>query len=256
MKQENFVLTLENNESPIIITVPHGGMKNQYASWLNSFFQKRIKSQNPEENVIKGEKIVVGGDGQILNIVADILKEYPANVIIGLLPRSLIDYNRFVPEVAYADKKLKPFYDAYHQAIIDTIQRLKNNSAFGDSIFLFDFHGFGKQPIEEKEFDIILGTNGISSPHKSDQALYNFFKEKYKVFCAGMDGLPKESELYKGDTTNLYYHTEYNIDGLLIEIAPKFRSLKIGSSKKDGQQLAKDFSDFFHHIEKNYWNKR
>lgn len=250
IQQNNFVLTVENNNSPIIITVPHGGMKHNYAAWLESFFQARSKSDTPEENIIKGEKIVLGGDGQILHIVMDIIKTYSANVIVGLLPRAFVDYNRFVPEVAYADEKIRPYYDAYHQAITDTIKRLQTNTAFGDFIFLFDFHGFGRQPIEGSEFDIILGTNGISSPAKSDYALYEFFKTKYTVFCAGKDGLPEESDLYKGDTTNLYYHTQYGIDGVLVEIAPKFRSSKIAKSKEDGIAIANDFADFFRHIDK------
>lgn len=249
IQQKDFVLTIENINSPIIITVPHGGMKQHYAAWLEIFFQSRSKSDRAEENIIKGEKIVLGGDSQIVHIVMDIIKTYSANVIVGLLPRSFVDYNRFVPEVAYADEKIRPYYAAYHQAIVDTIKRLQANTAFGD-IFLFDFHGFGQQPIKGSEFDVILGTSGVSSPAKSDYALYDFFKEKYKVFCAGKDGLPEESELYKGDTTNLYYHTNYGIDGLLVEIAPKFRSAKVAKSKEDGMDIAKHFADFFHHIDR------
>ncbi|MFA6515051.1 MAG: hypothetical protein WCT42_02175 [Candidatus Paceibacterota bacterium] len=249
MKNENFVLTLENNESPIIITVPHGGMPNRYASWLDPFFQKRIKSDNPSENLITGEKIVVGSDGQIMHIVADILKEYPANAIIGLLPRSFVDYNRFVPEVAYTDQKIKPFYGAYHNAIIETIERLKKNKKI---IFLFDFHGFGKQPIDGMEFDVIIGTDGKTSPLKTDKFLYDYFGDKYKVFCAGMKGLPKnESESYRGNTTNLWYYLKYKniLDSMLIEISPKFRSSKGENSKENGIQIARDFASYFKKVD-------
>jgi N-formylglutamate amidohydrolase len=249
IQQKDFVLTVENTNSPIIITVPHGGMKQQYASWLETFFQARSKSEIPEENIINGQRVVLGGDGQILHIVMDIIKSYSANVIVGLLPRKFVDYNRFVPELAYADEKIRPYYDAYHQAIADTIKRLQANTAFGDFIFLFDFHGFGRQPIEGIEFDIILGTNGVSSPAKSDHALYEFFKTKYTVFCVGKEGLSEESELYKGDTTNLYYHTQYGIDGVLVEIAPKFRSSKIAKSKENGIAIATHFADFFRQID-------
>lgn len=247
LKQNNFMFILENNNSPIIITVPHGGMSNVYGSWLEPLYKKRTKSENKEENIIKGERIVTGGDNHILHIVMDIIKEYPANVIVGLLPRAFVDYNRFVPEVAYADENLQRFYQAYHEAIDDTIKRLKKNPDF-DPV-LFDFHGFGKQPMENKEFDIILGTNGESAPARVDKYLYDSLREKYKIFCANMDGLPKESELYKGDTTNLYYYKKHKIDALLVEIAPKFRNSKIVNAKENGEKLAKDFGIFFHKLD-------
>lgn len=246
-KQENFVINIRSDESPIIITVPHGGMKNAYGSWLELFFKKRIKSEIPEENLIKKEKIVIGGDSQILHVMADILKGYSANAIIGLLPRVFVDYNRFVPEVAYADERIKSFYKAYHQAISETVKRVKNR--WGVAV-LFDFHGFGKQPIEGLEFDIILGTNAESCPGEMDKYFYNSLKDKYKIFCAGMDGLPIESNLYKGDTTNLFYHQKYGIDAMLIEIAPRFRSSNLEDSKMLGERLAQDLAGFFYELEK------
>ncbi len=248
MKEKNFTLTLENLNSPVIITVPHGGMKNSYATWLEAFFQKRVKSENPEINCIKGEKIVTGGDNQILHLVSDVLKAYKANAVIGLLPRSMVDYNRFIPEVAYSDKNLKIFYDAYHKAIEETIEKLLTKYKI---VTLLDFHGFGQQPIIGREFDIILGTNGESSPRGMDKFLFSYFKElDYKVFCAGVDGMPKkESELYNGDTTNLYYHKKYGIEGLLVEISPKFRSAKITDSKKDGKLLSTHLVSFLQTLE-------
>lgn len=243
IQQNNFVLVLENTDSPIIITVPHGGMSSIYGSWLESLYEKRSKSENKEENIIQGERIVTGGDNNILHIVMDIIKEYPANVIVGLLPRGFVDYNRFVPEVAYADKNLQTFYQAYHQAIDDTIKRLKENPKFSPT--LFDFHGFGKQPMNNREFDIILGTNGESTPARVDRYVYDFLPGNYEIFCANMDGLPEENELYKGDTTNLYYYKKHNIDALLVEIAPKFRSSKIANAKENGEKLAKDWGIFF-----------
>ncbi len=242
MKEENFTLTLENEESPILITVPHGGMKNNYGSWLNLFFKPRTTSEIKENNFIKGEKVVTGGDGQILHIVSDILKGYRANAVIGLLPRCFVDYNRFVPEVAYADETVKPFYDAYHQAIGRLIEKLLVRHPV---VTLFDFHGFGTQPLPDKEFDVILGTNAESSPNQIDRFFYESLKEKYQIFSAGMDGLPRESDLYKGDTTNLHYHRKYGIDGLLVEIAPRFRSRKQPDSKENGQKLAADLTAFF-----------
>lgn len=247
MQQRNFVLTEENHSSPIIITVPHGGIKNGQGSWLNLFFKERIKSEKAIENFIDGEKIVFGGDGQIMHIVADIIKKYEANVVVGLLPRLFVDYNRFNRKVAYFDEKMKPFYLEYHRSIDKIIRKLL---VIHKNVILFDFHGFGNQPIKDRKFDIILGTDNQSSPKKIDKFLYSFFKKQYEVFCSGMDGLPEESDMYKGDTTNLFYYKKYGIDSLLVEIAPRFRSPKILDSKKNGEKLADDFSKFFAVLDK------
>lgn len=240
-KQKNFVLSIVNDESPIIITVPHGGMTNSSGAWLGTIFNKRIKSDVPEENFIKGEKIVLVGDNNIAHIAFDILRAHQANIVIGLLPRGFVDYNRFVREVAYNDEKLEEYYDSYHQTISETIERLKEK---WDKVFLFDLHGFGKQPLEGLEFDIILGTNGETSIYKTDEALYGSLSNKYQIFSAGRDGLPAESDLYKGDTTNLFYGKKYSIDTMLVEIAPRFRHKKYVDSKVLGQQLSKDFGEF------------
>jgi hypothetical protein len=242
MEQQDFVLLLEA-KSPIIITVPHGGMPARYCGWMDLIFSRRIQPDNPDLRYIDGEKISVGGDNQIMFLVSDILKEYPANVIIGLLSRSLVDYNRFVPEVAYSDPDIAKYYQAYHQMIEREIWRARKN--YGLSAVLLDIHGFGKQPYPELEFDIILGTAGKSSPNGTDIFLYRKLKEKYRVFCAGQDGLPEENTLYRGDTTNLIYHEKYGIDGVLIEVAPWFR--------KDamlGRELAKDMALALKELEK------
>jgi len=244
MKEENFTLVLEELDSSILITVPHGGMNSKYGSWLECFFNKRVKSDIEEKNYIDGEKIVIGGDGQVLHIVSDILKQKKVNLVAGLLPRNFVDYNRFVPEVAYADENIAQYYKAYHQAIEETIEKLLTKHKV---VTLFDFHGFGKQPIENETFDIILGTNGESSPRHVDIFLFNSLEEKYNIFCAG---LRNSTEFYVGDSTNLYYHKKYGIEGLLVEISPKFRSSKLKDSKEKGRQLSHDLASFFIEVEK------
>ena len=81
-----------------------------------------------------------------------------------------------------------------------------------------------------------------------DKLFYDLLKEKYEIFSAGRDGLPDESDMYRGDTTNLYYHRKYGIDSMLIEIAPRFRSKTEPGSKESGQELAKDISMFLTEI--------
>lgn len=247
MKEKNFVLNVENLDSPVIITVPHGGMGVGYSSWLENFFKKRSRSDNLTENYIKGEKVVLMGDMNVLHIASDVLKDYKVNIISGLLPRIFVDYNRFVPEVAYSDPKIKPFYDYYHEEIDKTIQKLLK---YHDKIILFDIHGFGKQPIEGKEFDIILGTNdGETSPNNFDRIFYNFLSNDYSIFVSELNNLPKETEIYKGDTTNLYYYKKYGIDAILVEIAPKFRKGEF--AKEKGQKISSDLALFFKKLESN-----
>lgn len=245
MEEKNFVMTVKNINSPVIITVPHGGMTTSYGSWLENFFNPRVKYEEPDKNCINGEKIVIGGDGPVLHIACDILKKYSANIVAGLLPRKFVDYNRFVPEVAYSDPKIKPFYLAYHNTIKKSIKTLLK---YHSKVILIDLHGFKTQPIEGKEFDIILGTNnGESSPNNFDKLLYNFLTPYYNVFCYNVDDLPEESDLYRGDTTNKYYYNKYGIDAILLETSTEFR---VGeSSKKMGQKLSFDLASFFKYIE-------
>jgi N-formylglutamate amidohydrolase len=239
--QEDFILSLQNFRSPILITVPHGGMPRRYGSWLELFFQKRTD----------GDNRVVRGDAYVWHVVADMFKKYPANAVVGLLPRVYVDYNSFDSEMAYSDKKLKPFYEAYHNAIDEIIEELFKR--WGD-VVLLDFHGFSKQPMAEKNFDIILGTsNGESSSSRIDKFIYQSMRDKYQVFCSDQDGLPQESDLYKGDTTNLYYHNKYELDGVLVEISPRFRE-KSSESQRAGIELADDFATVLNNLEKELKN--
>jgi len=221
-------------------------MNSKYSSWLKNFFKERTKAEEKEKNIIQGEKIALGGDGQIWHIVCDILKDYPANAVMGLLPRNIVDYNRFIKEVAYADKKVSTFYDFYHKSIERIIKKLLLKHK---KVILLDLHGFGTQPIVENTFDIILGTNDKeTSPDKIDEFFYSSLKNNYKIFCNGVDNMPPET-LYKGDTSNLYYYKKFGINTMLIEIASKFRSGKISSSKENGKQLAKDIARFLKQLE-------
>ncbi|MEI6836070.1 MAG: hypothetical protein WCK59_04515 [Candidatus Falkowbacteria bacterium] len=71
-------------------------------------------------------------------------------------------------------------------------------------------------------------------------------KDKYQIFCAGTSNLPAaELDLYKGDTTNLFYYKKHQIDAVLVEISSKFRSSKMENSKELGQKLSQDLGDFF-----------
>ena len=242
ISQKNFVLSVVNYDSPIIITVPHGGLSKIYGSWLENFFQPRPKIDYSQsiKKPPTSEKIVLGGDAQIWHLVADILKAHPVNAVMGLLPRLFIDYNRLIPEIAYNDKHLKVYYDYYHKCISKIIEKLL---LIHKNVILLDMHGFAKQPLSDHTFDFIIGSNnGETSPNKIDSFIYEDMKDKYHIFCASKDGLPSESDSYRGDTTNLHYYKKYNIDTLLIEISTKFRSRDVVNSKENGIKLANDFA--------------
>lgn len=241
--QSNFVLRVMKGTSPVIITVPHGGLRAESASWLDALFVKRIMPERGSANMVKGERIILSQEAQVMHITADILKECPVNLIVGLLPRAYVDYNRFVPEVAYVDPNIKPYYDAYHHEISTAIERLRK---WHRTIYLFDFHGFREQPLLNKEYDIILGTNGETCPGETDKLLYSSLGNKYSIFCAGEgNNRTDEFEAYRGNTTNLHYYKKYGVEAMLVEIAPRFRSAKDPYSREYGKQLAKDFAKFF-----------
>jgi predicted N-formylglutamate amidohydrolase len=254
LNEKNFVLSVEESDSPIILTVPHGGMSQMYSSWLENFFRKRQKPDYSQstEKIPTGERVALGRDGQIWHVVSDILKNYSTNAVMGLIPRVFIDYNRLIPEVAYVDQRLKVFYDYYHERVSRIIEKI---ILIHGKAILFDMHGFGKQPLNDRTFDFIIGTNdGETSPNKIDSFVYEQMKDKYQIFCSGQDDLPTESDAYKGDTTNLYYHKKYNIDSLLIEISPKFRSKDVANSKENGIKLSEDFALCFKELEKRLGN--
>jgi len=254
ISQKNFVFSVTDYSSPIIITVPHGGLSQAYASWLENFFQTRqtISSASPLKDLSASETICTGGDQNIWHIAADILKVYSANAIMGLLPRAYVDYNRFTPEIAYADQRLESYYTYYHERIGQLIQKLL---LIHQKVILLDLHGFAKQPIEGRTFDLIIGTNnGETTPNKFDVQIYDRLKSEYQIFCAGCDGWPKESEAYKGDTTNLHYHRKYGVDSLLLEISPRFRNPTIENSREKGIKLAGDLARCFKELAERLGN--
>jgi len=243
MEEKNFVITVENNNSPVIITIPHGGMGRRQTSWLNVFFEDRKSLQKRD----KYGEVFLGGDINVMYIVADILKLYKANVVAGLLPRLFVDYNRFSKKIAFSDRKIESYYDEYHGSIKKIIEKLLKHHK---NVVLFDFHGFGSHDPRFKKFDIIISTNKHPGPNDVDRLFFREMNKKYKVFCSGVNGF-SENELFLGDTTNFHYHKKYGIDALLVEVSPKFRSLKFSSNaRKNGENLAKNLAKFFLQLQK------
>lgn len=233
MKSEsNFILTIKK-ESPIIISVPHGGQKH---TWINKIFETRIPNN-------KKGRFVLEGDKNILDIAIPIIKNINCSGVIGLLPRNIVDYNRFgfLPE----DETAKKSYKEYHKQIKNIITKTKEKFS---NTYLFDFHGFGIQPDKKKEFDIIIGCcEGKTTPSNIHKQLYQWMTKKgYSVFCAEEDGYEQEFEMYRGDTTNLKYNELFGIDAILIEIAQKYRFNNHEEySKQQNIELIQNFEEFF-----------
>lgn len=227
--------------SRVIITIPHDGTYRNHD--LRYLYQPRKEG-------------VFGPDKHIAALSLDILPITQIIAIRGLLPRGFVDYNRSLkgdehydpclpdgtPEKALEDSTLQNFYHHYHDRISASIKRM--GTIFGkEHLLLLDIHGYKTQPLEQ-EYDLILGTGNKSTvQNKVDESFAWFFQEKnYKVFLP--DHKPRQSDVddpFNGAFTVRYHTQEHNINGIQIEIAPRFRTNK---GKELGKKLASDIASF------------
>ena len=199
----------------------------------------------------KGAK---GRDSHIWPIVKDILLRVRVNAVRGIFPRHFIDYNRspeginYYPlsqketETAFDDTRLKPFYDYYHQIIVNLLR--KAIRTYGqEKCLLVDFHGFAKQP-SYGEYDLIFGTGNRITVHSSiDQVLSDFFLARgYRVFLPVEETIGQQEDVYSADFTVRHYAEKFGIDAIQIEVAKRFRILE---GKEIGQRLSIDIAAFF-----------
>lgn len=228
-------------QSPVILTVPHDGEPFQNFKLL--------------ETRKTGYR---GRDRCVWAVTQDILEATQASAVRGLMPRSLIDYNRAWPEginyypnsqkgvhTALDDEILVPMYRNYH----DEIDRLICRSLieFGaEKTLVMDLHGFTNQPpyAPDGGYDLILGTgNRISIPHGYvDEDFANHMTSKgYKVFLPTSLSLGPEEDWYSADFTTRHHSEKHGINVIQVEIASRFREK---GARAIGQRLSRDIADF------------
>ena len=139
---------------PIILTCSHGGTKRPAG----------LSERRPEDTPVTctgGNAFATGRDNftaEITEAVAQKIFDLTGlspYVVIATFRRRYIDANR-PPECAFTTPTAQPFYDEYHDHIIEFVTEiLAQNQNRG---FLFDIHGTARD-----DFDLYLGTrNGAT----------------------------------------------------------------------------------------------
>lgn len=248
IQMENGLVIFETKEiSPVLISIPHDGLPFQAFS---GFFEPRKLGYR-------------GRDLYVWPVAKDILVSANVNAIRGLMPRTLIDYNRAWPDginyypltqkevhTALDDMRLVQAYQHYHASIDRILER--SIREFGkEKTLLIDLHGFSKQPpyAPEGGYDLILGTgNRISVPYGNiDEMLAeNMTSRGYKVFLPKDTSLGPEEDYYSADFTTRHHSEKHDINVIQIEIASRFRK---PGARELGQKLSRDFAEF---IRDNY----
>lgn len=243
VSQENWLMVFKTKKPcPVIISVPHDGFPYRA---LSGMFEPRK----------------IGYHGRDLNvwpIAKDVLIAANVNAIRGLLPRTLVDYNRAWPNAinyypltqkevhtALDDERLALPYHQYHSTIDKLVER-SNREIGKDKTLLIDLHGFAKQPpyAPEGGFDLVLGTgNRASIPHGNiDREFAEYMTKKgYKVFLPKDSSVGQIEDYYSADFTTRHHSEKHDINAIQIEIASRFRQK---DSRELGKRLAKDIADF------------
>lgn len=230
--------------SPVTIGCPHDGMQSGDLSWL---FAARTKGSTM-------------ADSLVWPIVKNTAWHVPVNIVRGLLPRFMLDYNRYVSkesylayagdlsedtEVACEDQQLIRYHEAYHDTLVATA--LKAKELYGSKAVFLDFHGFAKQP-PQGTFDLILGTaNTHTVVNGADKKFADFFRAKgYAVYLPEYIEYPianSQREKFDGGFSPRNVFLKTGVDSMQIEICSEIRKDKDRSEK-----LAADMGEFIESI--------
>lgn len=243
IKLENGLVVFETRElSPVLVSIPHDGLGFQAFS---GFFEPRKIGYR-------------GRDVNVWPVAKDILVSVCVNAVRGLMPRTLIDYNRAWPvginyyphtqkdvHTALDDVRLVQLYQQYHVTIDEILNRIVDKFGREDALLL-DLHGFSKQPpyAPEGGYDLILGTgNRLSVLYGNiDVKLAEYMTNLgYKVFLPKEMSLGPEEDYYSADFTTRHHSEKHRINAIQIEIASRFRNK---DAHELGQKLSKDFAEF------------
>jgi N-formylglutamate amidohydrolase len=223
---------------PIIITVPHGGMKRVPGVEVRSKPTTQKFNIGTDRGTSEFSKLLI-------KELSTSLKGEPY-VVRADFSRKYIDPNR-APEGAYEVPAAKPIYDTYHSRIREFIAEIKKK--FPNGSLLLDIHG---HPLPAYDDTFVRGTdNGLSvakmiEKHGPDsligpKSVFGVLQAKgHKVHPPNTPmGKPVEDLRLQGSFTIRTYgsHTEQGIDALQVEMGSKLRSPKVMP------ELARDFAE-------------
>ncbi len=227
--------------SPVIISVPHDGLP--FNSFSGLFEPRKV-----------GHK---GRDRNVWSVAKDVINLSSSHAVRGLMPRTLVDYNRAWPKginyypltqkevhTALDDARLVLAYLHYHMTIDRLIKRSLRQ--FGNKTLLIDLHGFKNSPPYSPEggYDLILGTgNRITVPHGDvDKRLAEFMTERgYQVFLPTDITNGPQEDWYSADFITRRHSEKHRINAIQVEIASRFRE---SGAYALGARLSSDFAEF------------
>jgi N-formylglutamate amidohydrolase len=226
---DQFVLMMSADPPvPTLISVPHDGALQRH---LRIPLSERTNG-------------TTGRDTHVWDIVRDILDDASASVVRGLLPRTLVDYNRDPTEAFDHDAVSAP-YLAYHRYIDACIGLMKEHLPT-EKLLLLDMHGFVGQPsyAPPNGYDIIMGTgNRTTIPHGDvDRQFARFLQARgYTVFLPENEPVQPEGDRMNGGYIVRHHAATHRINCIQVEIAPRFRDRDMTDI---GKRLARDIARF------------
>lgn len=238
--QRDFCLMLDPDgigPARVTLSIPHDTLEPELFSGL----------------VPKRSAGVHGRDRRVWFVARDIARVVPVQIVRGLLPRGVCDYNRFRPpgisyeldpslsaQTAFDDEAVAPFWAAYHEAVR---LRLYRTHGAGIRPLLMDFHGFGR-PAPYGDFDIILGTGNRTTVFSDIDFEFGEWLSThgYDVFVPREEPMiANQSDYMDADYTTRSIAQDLGFDAVQVEIAHRFRSDDAGER---GRRLAIVIADF------------
>ena len=240
-KPEDFV-TVQKGTLPVILSAPHGGKKKvpdvpeRVGTGLTNF--QTVRDENTAELT---EKLAAE--------IETALKGKPW-VVIARFERKYLDVNRSA-EQGYESDKAKPYYDAYHGALVVACKAVKEKHGRG---ILLDIHGNavhqnaicrGTQNL--KTVSLLKERDGMVAIRGKNSVLGRMEKLGYKVIpSADDDDKAKEEPKFTGGhiVTSYGSHTGYAIDAIQLELGTFLRDKnKYETTAKDLAEAVRVFHD-------------
>jgi N-formylglutamate amidohydrolase len=219
LEQRDFVLTMDpaGGVVPVTISVPHDTLDGLELEGLVSWRQGGV----------------INRDRRVWPLARDVALAYPVQVVRGLLPRTVCDYNR-ASDQAFEALELEPLWAAYHGAIRARLEAAKYQ--YGQALLL-DLHGYAQQP-SYGDYDVILGTlNRMTVTTTVDQELGVWLRKAgYRVFVPASEPVRAGvSDWLNGQYTVEAGAAELGCDAIQIEI---FRRFRLPGAREEGKELA------------------
>lgn len=230
-------ITIREGELPVIISAPHGGTVT-----IPGADERKGGTEIAQFTTVRD----INTDLLALEL-ADVLKKKlgkSPHVVVARFSRKYIDANR-PAQGAYESEKVRPIYDAYHQALASACKNVKAKWGSG---LLLDIHGQSVQAdaifrgtLNGKSITLLTQRFG-SAALTGKNSFQKRLEDKGYLFKPGADSSDKETRFTGGFITQHYgSHTGYGIDAIQLEMGGKY------TGKANRTKTASDLADAIEH---------